>query len=99
MAYQTTRARADGSGQGFVYWQPPSSDGGSPVTGYRVTAYDFTTKRFLPTELASASATDLVYTGLGDGDTYNFAVAATNAAGTGTPTYTNTITPPNTTGP
>ena len=99
MNAQSTRCSPHGSGQAYVYWVPPSSDGGSPITAYRITAWDFNTSSFLPTQIASASATSWVYTGLKDGDGYNFAVAAVNAVGVGQIVYTNSMSPPSTTGP
>lgn len=98
MPASTTRAGADGSGQALVSWTP-AFNGGSSITDYRITAYDFTAGTFLPTQLAGSTATQVVYTGLTDGHQYNFAVAAENHIGVGTPAFTNTVTPPNTTGP
>ena len=60
-------------------WAAPSDDGGSEVTGYVVTPY-----RAGVAEASRMSATTaLLVNGLANGVAYTFAVAATNAAGTG----------------
>jgi len=76
---------------------PPTSDGGARITSYQITAYDMTTSSFLGTAVAPGSAMSLVYTGLNDGDIYDFAVAARNSVGIGPVVYTNRVSPPNTT--
>ncbi|MDQ1475854.1 MAG: hypothetical protein QOE62_1083 [Actinomycetota bacterium] len=67
----------------LVRWKPPLSDGGSPVTGYIVTPS--TGGVALPPRLFGATATTGTVTGLTDGQSYSFTVAAVNALGTGTP--------------
>jgi hypothetical protein len=74
-------ARPDAS-QVTVAWSAPSSDGGSPLTGYVVTPYDGGAAQAATT--VGASATSAAITGLTNGRAYTFTVAATNAAGTGT---------------
>jgi hypothetical protein len=81
-----------GSGQATVAFTPPVNDGGSPITGYTVTATDTTT----PTnsvQTASGANSPLTVTGLHAGDTYTFTVTATNAAGTGPSSSPSTATP------
>lgn len=58
-------------------WTVPSSDGGSPITGYTVTWNGGST---------SAPATEVVVSGLAPATTYTFAVAASNGAGSSVPT-------------
>jgi hypothetical protein len=64
-----------------ISWSPPSTDGGSQVTGYTVF-------RVLPTgstPIAALSASALSYVDMNvtAGDTYTYMVAAANAAGLG----------------
>jgi titin len=62
-------------------WNPPLSDGGSPITGYVVTPYH---PRWVLTPVTfNSTATTQTMTGLVDGWTYTFTVAAINAFGTG----------------
>ncbi len=61
-----------------VRWSAPGNDGGSAITGYTVTPSSGT-----PVTVG-ASARDARVTGLTNGTSYTFTVAATNATGTGT---------------
>ena len=80
----TSVAAAVSGTSATVTWAAPDSDGGSPVTGYTITA---------PPDTASVTvagtATTATLTGLSHPSTDTFAVTATNAAGTGNAgTYT-----------
>jgi fibronectin type 3 domain-containing protein len=66
-----------GNGQVTLSWSPPSSNGGSAITGYAIAQSPGTAST------ASTSATSIVMTGLTNGTSYGFQVAAINAAGTG----------------
>ena len=76
-------------------WTAPNSDGGSPITGYVVTPYlNGTAQTPIKT---NSTATTYTVTGLTNGTTYTFTVAASNAIGTGSPSTASaavTPTPP-----
>ena len=72
-----------GSAVATVSWTAPASNGGSPVTGYIVRVYTGTSTTPSSSVTAGATATSLVVTGLGNGTSYRFDVAAVNAVGTG----------------
>ncbi|MFI1018546.1 fibronectin type III domain-containing protein [Streptomyces sp. NPDC020965] len=59
-----------------VTWTAPADDGGSPVTGYRVTAGGTTVR-------TAAAITEAVIDGLSPDEEYTVSVAAANAVGTG----------------
>jgi hypothetical protein len=69
------------AGKVTVGWTAPSSDGGSPVTGYVITPYAGAAAQTAVTVDASSTTADV--TGLAKGTDYTFTVAAVNAAGTG----------------
>jgi fibronectin type 3 domain-containing protein len=64
-----------------VRWTAPVSTGSSAITGYLIKTYRAGV--FINTKSAAASATSLVLTGLVNGQSHQFTVAAVNAAGTG----------------
>ena len=65
-----------------VSWTAPSSDGNSSITSY-VVQYSSDSGSTWTTATTSASSSPYVVTGLTDGTSYIFQVAATNAVGTG----------------
>ena len=73
---------AAGNGQVVLNWAAPASNGGSPITGY--TIYQGTTSG--SEALLATIGNVLTYTGTGltNGQTYYFKVAAVNIMGTGT---------------
>ncbi|GFO67713.1 hypothetical protein GMLC_12920 [Geomonas limicola] len=76
-----------GNTQATVSFQSPASNGGSPITGYTVTAQpgDIT---------ARGAASPLTVYGLTNGTAYSFTVTASNAAGTGPASpASNAVTP------
>ena len=82
-----------GSGEIRVRWTAPAFDGGSPITGYEV--------QYRPGGSGSAGwqtwphtgTSTAVITGLTNGRSHDVRVAATNAAGTGAWSATNSATP------
>jgi alpha-tubulin suppressor-like RCC1 family protein/Tol biopolymer transport system component len=69
-----------GNGQATVTWNPPASNGGSTITGYTVTS-----NVGASSVTVDGNTTTAVVTGLTNGTSYRFRVAATNVVGTGTP--------------
>ena len=82
------------SGQALVSWTDPTSDGGSPITGYTVTPYIGGSAQ-TPTQ-ASASQTSAIVTGLTDGTSYTFKVTAKNAVGSTDSAASSAIAPADT---
>ncbi len=60
-----------------IKWRAPTSTGGSPITGYRVT-------RSPPGSVVTVTGTTYDISGLVNGTSYMFSVAAVNIAGNGT---------------
>ena len=79
-----------GNAKATVSWTAPSSDGGSPITGYTVTPYVGTVAQ----TPATVTGTSTTVTGLANGTAYTFKVTATNAIGTGPASAaSNAVTP------
>ncbi|MFN8022767.1 MAG: fibronectin type III domain-containing protein [Acidimicrobiales bacterium] len=78
-----------GDASSAVSWTTPSWNGGSAITGYRVTAFPGGA-----TCTTTAPTTSCTVTGLSNGTAYNFVVNAINAIGTGEQSaISNTVTP------
>jgi hypothetical protein len=72
----TNVAAVAGDRSATVTWTPPASDGGSPITSYRITG------RGTDQEVTTGgSATSAVFTGLTNGVEHKFKVFARNGAG------------------
>ena len=70
------------------------TDGGSAITGYLVRVLDSAGAQVGALRPAGATATSLVVTGLTNGSSYQFQVAATNAVGTGPNSALSTVVVP-----
>ena len=73
------------AGAAELSWSPPNSSGTSTISSYQVTGTDLTTSQQLTPKVVSGTPvpTSTTISGLTDGDSYSFQVAATNASGTG----------------
>jgi len=81
-----TGLQADpGSNHVRLFWTPPVSDGGSPVTDYSIEYSANGGSAWLPFSDDVSIATSATVTGLTNGTSYVFRVTAINTAGTGTP--------------
>jgi len=74
----TAAVAIPGNGTARVQWTVPASSNGSPITGYVVAAYHGAT---LAQSVAVGVGTHWTLTGLANGATYTFKVAARNARG------------------
>jgi hypothetical protein len=86
-------AGTPGAGQVTLTWTPPASDGGSAITGYRVTPYIGASAR--PAVLTGSAAAGYTVTGLTNGTAYTFKIAAINVAGTGSDSTASSPVTPN----
>lgn len=64
-------------------WEPPVSDGGSPITGYNIERADLSGTRWLPVNKAPVRDTMLRITDLHEDIPYMFRVRAENDEGVG----------------
>jgi fibronectin type 3 domain-containing protein/type II secretory pathway pseudopilin PulG len=72
-----------GAGQIGLTWNPPASNGGSVVTGYRVYRSTNSTGPFTTQIAALGNVTSYTDTGLAAGATYYYEITAVNAMGEG----------------
>jgi hypothetical protein len=80
---------SSGNAQATVTWSAPSSVGTSAIGSYTVTSVPGGIRVTTP----DGNTTMATVAGLTNGTTYTFAVAATNAAGTGQAALSNAVTP------
>jgi Fibronectin type III domain/NHL repeat len=72
-------------------WTTPPSNGGSAITGYLVRVVDNAGAQVGALRPAGATATSLLVTGLTNGSSYRFQVAAQNAVGAGPNSELSTV--------
>ncbi len=77
-----------GDGSVMATWDPPASDGGSPIIGYTVTVSPGDLTAWVDGDTTTATLTGLI-----PGTLYTFAVTATNSVGTGPPSPSRSIAP------
>jgi hypothetical protein len=86
-------AATAGNAAASVSWTPPVSDGGSPITGFTVTALDGA-GNVAGTVTVAGNVTTATVTGLTNGTAVTLQVAASNPLGTGPASGTsNAVTP------
>jgi hypothetical protein len=61
----------------------PTSNGGSPITGYTIRVFTGTSQSIVSTLAAAASAKSITVTGLTNGTPYTFDISARSQVGTG----------------
>jgi phospholipase C len=80
-----TSSATPGDGQASLQWTRPTSDGGSPITGYRITPF-LNGVAQNPRTFTSVATRETV-TGLTNGRRYRFVIEAINAIGIGLPSH------------
>jgi len=80
-----------GDGKAALTWEPPTEGGGAPVTGYRV--YRGTLSGSLSVVAELDDVLSYNDTGLANGETYRYQVAAINAVGEGPRSIEVTVVP------
>ena len=80
-----------GNASATARWTAPPNNGGSAITGYQVRVVDSAGVQVGALRPADATATSLLVTGLTNGTSYQFQVAAQNAVGTGPNSALSTV--------
>ena len=81
---RSPRARADGPTSITLTWEAPASDGGAPVTGYRIRARGPNDGAWITVRANTGTeATAFTHTGLDPATRYRYQVAAINRVGAG----------------
>ena len=84
-----------GDAQASVSFSTPTSNGGSPIISYRVTDSDLSNATNGGQSVVG-SGSPIAVTGLTNGDSYTFTVAATNSNGTGATSSASSVVIPST---
>ena len=79
----TTLNGSPGDGQVSLTWASPSNNGGSSITDYVVEYSSNSGSTWTAFSHSASSAASIIVTGLTNGTSYKFRVAAVNSAGTG----------------
>lgn len=66
-------------------WEPPKSDGGSPIIGYIIERKQPSNNRWIKANKVALPELNFTVTDLVENDTYEFRVSAENLAGVGKP--------------
>lgn len=80
-------------------WSPPSSDGGSTITGYRIEYSNGTSQFNILVANTGNTQTTYLHKGLSSSQTYTYRVTAINSIGMGNPSNTASVQPQETTTP
>ena len=90
----TALAAVAGDGQVSLSWTAPATTGGSAITGYRIdTTSDGGVTWTIAIADTGSTATTRILTGLSNGTTYGFRIAALTSAGSGLPGASVAATP------
>jgi hypothetical protein len=81
------------SGSAYLTWAAPANDGGSAITDYVVQYSSNSGSTWTTFSDGTSTALNATVTGLTNGTSYQFRVAAVNAIGTGSYSSTTTATP------
>lgn len=65
-----------------IQWEPPTSDGGTPITNYLVEKREGTRRMYTHIGKTDAGKTKITVTGLREDNDYHFKVMAENKVGT-----------------
>ncbi len=91
-AAPTSLSATPGNSQVSLSWTAPATNGGSPITDYKI---EYSTDGTLWNTFTdgTSTSTTVIVTGLTNGVQYQFRVSAVNTAGTGTASSTTDATP------